>query len=337
MPDNNIFYVILRNVNEFCVTQAMTGGTPPSVDEYFMRYHDNAYLLRMKSERTFLDYAVPVDEVNAFADWIKQNLGEKQRWISTFDLRGKQEYHAFAVIGSDEYTLDPDQLREKMNGLREKCGEPLNPRECYNYLHPQPKPLQGDFTRFSVSHALCTPPHNHTLPCPPPENYKSYLSNPNGKAYIVLWHNDKKLSCDIPDELIPYIKEQLRELTQKTCEPYNTSGDWYARINIDNSTLDYSVDPIAAIQFLRDVAERCGLKLDPLQSPDMTNEERRAASPFNNFGMMSLNNFIQAAANNVPTYDNKPEAIPENAWKCPRCEHICTGKYCPECGTQRPD
>ncbi|MBR4628068.1 MAG: hypothetical protein IKO47_10285 [Ruminococcus sp.] len=332
------FYVILRNVYEYCATQAMCGGTPPSVDEGFFRYTGERYLLRMKSGVGFSDYAVPDDAANDFMDWIKQNLDEKAPpFIDTISLRGKQEYHAFANIGRDEYSLDPERLRETMNSLREKCSGPMSARECYNYLHPQPAPLEEDFRTFSVAHALCTPPHNYTLPCPPPENYKSCLSNKSGKAYIILWHNSKKLSCDIPDEVIPYIKEQLRELTQKTAEPYNIPGDWYARVQIDNSKLEYSVDPIAAIQFLRDAAGKCGLELDSLENPDMTNEERKAASPFlihNN--MFMVNSDKMGLSSTAPAQLTEPEVIPENGWKCPQCEHICTGKYCPECGSQRP-
>ena len=59
-----------------------------------------------------------------------------------------------------------------------------------------------------------------------------------------------------------------------------------------------------------------------------------------NVGGMNAQNLYQMGAQQQaqqPAPAPAPAAAPANSWKCPQCGAEATGKFCPECGTKKPE
>ncbi len=57
-----------------------------------------------------------------------------------------------------------------------------------------------------------------------------------------------------------------------------------------------------------------------------------------NVGGMNAQNLYQMGAQQQPQQPAPaPAAAPANSWKCPQCGAEATGKFCPECGTKKPE
>ncbi len=239
--------------------QTICGGPPVNTDYRVTSLKDGKYLLTHEAS----DYAVPRDAAEKFVKDVLSKCGEKHRGFFPLEpsLNGKEmaavvETREAGQVDTYYHDMDEEILYQMLEELRAVCGEPLNQRDRINYCYPNPN-LPEDFELSSIHHQVYPGPD--PVPDPAfgtirPDVMLSafYFSNQN--ACLVIREGDSENSYSVPSDLLPWIKEQVRELCKDPKEAYVEVGEWEGFIRFDQEHERIFTDPERTLALLKEIA-----------------------------------------------------------------------------------
>ena len=117
---------------------------------------------------------------------------------------------------------------QMLTSLKDECGDPLDRRGLINHCYPNPKLPDGDFELKSIWHRIFIyddTPASVIRPSTPDLKSRHFWVHEN-EAHVEIREESVEKKYDVPMELIPEIKQRVRELCADPAEAYVESGDW---------------------------------------------------------------------------------------------------------------
>ena len=326
-----IAYRYLPGYNQECRSM---NGNPAIYDNRLTNRKNNVYLLEFGNS----SYAVSTERGDQFVEEVLSKCTDKHRGLFPSELPGcDKEYVAVVEISEGSlysyYDMDADVLLQMLETLKAESGEPLTRRELINHCYPNPKLPEGDFDVKSITHQIfiyekSSPSVIQTFH---PDKRTSHFWIFNDEAHLELREDNTKNTYDVPSELIPWIKEKVRELCADPAEAYVEDGkpESYIYFGKDGDERIFT-KPDNTYALLKDIASKSILK-ETKEIKDNGNPYGGATSINAFFGMNSLNGMMGTAMlqNSSPA----PAHIPSDGEKCKYCgAPKNAGRFCSECG-----
>jgi len=346
-------YIAYRDLKTHYTQNSLYGGVPYNNDYKFTAIKDGLYYLLTLNGA---NYRVSKEAGEKFIeDVLNKCTGEHQgsfpfvRSLNgkdmaaviersrEVDLRGRghltsQDFH---------YDMDADVLYQMLEELRAGSGEPMDKRALMNYCYPNPTLPEGDFDLTGIYHCIyCTPdnkPNSVIQTVFPDEKVSCFSISKNG-AYIQMRVDDNKVMSNVPAELIPEIKEKVRELCKDPAEAYVEHGDWEGFIRFNNDE-EISTDPDKTLELLNEIASKSEYdKTEAVDTKKYYTVGKRKTPPggFEGFGMFGMMGGFPVAPSVSPadTPSASTEEPASDSKKCKFCGADVTHgtKFCSECG-----
>ena len=319
-------YIGYRDYSKYEQAMGGMGGTPVNSDNRLATAGNGAYLLTFDG----LDYAVSDERGEKFTGEVLAKCTGKHRGFFPEEPPYDNKVSAAIVeIHKDRehsyYDMDAGELLKMLTALRDESGEPLDRRGVINYCYPNPKLPEGDFDLTGIIHRKYIPDNTpvSVIPASNPDKVASEFRFSNGEAMLEIREDNIKNTYHVPDELIPEIKEKVRQLCADPAEAYVEEGDFESYVRFDGQRI--FTYPDKTIELLKEIASKSELK-DTEEVKDVSFSG--GASSF-------------FAFNGVPGPASAPmQVIPPEPVSAPRVQGFCTycgaprtgGKFCTECG-----
>lgn len=319
-------YIGYRDYSKYEQAMGGMGGTPVNSDNRLATAGDGAYLLTFDG----LDYAVSDERGEKFAEEVLAKCTGKHRGFFPEEPPYDAKVSAAVVeIHKDRehsyYDMDAGELLKMLTALMDESGEPLDRRGVINHCYPNPKLPEGDFDLTGIIHRKYIPDNTpvSVIPAGNPDKVASEFRFSNGEAMLEIREDNIKNTYHVPDELIPEIKEKVRQLCADPAEAYVEEGDFESYVRFDGQRI--FTYPDKTIELLKEIASKSELK-DTEEVKDVSFSG--GASSF-------------FAFNGVPGPASAPmQVIPPEPVSAPRAQGFCTycgaprtgGKFCTECG-----
>lgn len=319
-------YIGYRDYSKYEQAMGGMGGTPVNSDNRLATAGNDAYLLTFDG----LDYAVSDERGEKFAEEVLAKCTGKHRGFFPEEPPYDNKVSAAVVeIHKDRehayYDMDAGELLKMLTALRDESGEPLDRRGVLNHCYPNPKLPEGDFDLTGIIHRKYIPDNTpvSVIPASNPDKVASEFRFSNGKAMLEIREDNIKNTYHVPDELIPEIKEKVRQLCADPAEAYVEEGDFESYVRFDGQRI--FTYPDKTIELLKEIASKSELK--GTEKVEDVSFSGGASSFF--------------AFNGVPGPASAPmQVIPPEPVSAPRAQGFCTycgaprtgGKFCTECG-----
>lgn len=319
-------YIGYRDYSKYEQAMGGMGGTPVNSDNRLATAGNGAYLLTFDG----LDYAVSDERGEKFAGEVLAKCTGKHRGFFPEEPPYDNKVSAAVVeIHKDRehsyYDMDAGELLKMLTALRDESGEPLDRRGVINHCYPNPKLPEGDFDLSNIIHRKYIPDNTpvSVIPASNPDKVASEFRFSNGEAMLEIREDNIKNTYHVPDELIPEIKEKVRQLCAYPAEAYVEEGDFESYVRFDGQRI--FTYPDKTIELLKEIASKSELK--GTEKVEDVSFSGGASSFF--------------AFNGVPGPASAPmQVIPPEPVSAPRAQGFCTycgaprtgGKFCTECG-----
>lgn len=319
-------YIGYRDYSKYEQAMGGMGGTPVNSDNRLATAGNGAYLLTFDG----LDYAVSDERGEKFAGEVLAKCTGKHRGFFPEEPPYDNKVSAAVVeIHKDRehsyYDMDAGELLKMLTALRDESGEPLDRRGVINHCYPNPKLPEGDFDLSNIIHRKYIPDNTpvSVIPASNPDKVASEFRFSNGEAMLEIREDNIKNTYHVPDELIPEIKEKVRQLCADPAEAYVEEGDFESYVRFDGQRI--FTYPDKTIELLKEIASKSELK--GTEKVEDVSFSGGASSFF--------------AFNGVPGPASAPmQVIPPEPVSAPRAQGFCTycgaprtgGKFCTECG-----
>lgn len=319
-------YIGYRDYSKYEQAMGGMGGTPVNSDNRLATAGNGAYLLTFDG----LDYAVSDERGEKFAEEVLAKCTGKHRGFFPEEPPYDNKVSAAIVeIHKDRehsyYDMDAGELLKMLTALRDESGEPLDRRGVINHCYPNPKLPEGDFDLTGIIHRKYIPDNTpvSVIPASNPDKVASEFRFSNGEAMLEIREDNIKNTYHVPDELIPEIKEKVRQLCANPAEAYVEEGDFESYVRFDGKRI--FTYPDKTIVLLKEIASKSELK--GTEEVEDVSFSGGASSFF--------------AFNGVPGSASAPmQVIPPEPVSAPRAQGFCTycgaprtgGRFCTECG-----
>ena len=334
-------YIGLRDLASFYASLNMCGGTFENLDSRLTTVKDDIYLLTFAGQ----DYAVSKERAEQFiAEVISKSTGSHP---GSFPMKpalsGSGTVAVVEIPDGDEkkhYDFDADLLSQMLTALKDECGSPLDKRGLINYCYPNPS-LPEDFDLKTIYHQIyCGPDNTPTSVVRTvfPDTETSHFWILDDKAHVVIREGNNENKYNVPDDLIPEIKDKVRELCKEPAEAYVDPGNWESYITFGKTKERIFTDPDRTLELLKYIASKS--VFDSTEQIDKNKYYSFNPNPNLGFGMMGfMNGFpMNQTASPAPQAAPQPAAVSDpDSWDCIMCGGKGNrGKFCTECGSPRP-
>ena len=228
------------------------------------------------------------------------------------------------------YDMDDELLLQMLDDLKAKSGEPLSERELMNYCYPNPALPEGNFELCEIYHGIYFKPDNTPASVIGSFDSDKKISclkvNRNGSS-IQIREGDKNVISKVPEDLIPWVKEKVRELCSEPAEAYVENGCCEGYIKFGKKKDRIFTDPVKTLELLNEIASKSEYEKteEAVNNVQVANTFPMGAFPgINLMGGMCVNPSV--------TPGQTAEPVSGGA-KCSYCGADVTGKkFCTECG-----
>ena len=337
-------YIGYRDLAYYTARMIVCGGTPENPDQRLYNFKDDIYLLTFCGQ----DYAVSKERVERFKDEVLSKSTGSHPGHFPMMITEHNGKNTAAVIEIDDgqgtryYDFDDELMLRMLTELKDECGNPLDKRGLINYCYPNPA-LPDDFELKTIYHQIyCGPDNTPTSVIRTyfPDTETSHFWILNDKAHVVIREGINENEYNVPDNLIPDIKEKVKELCKNPAEAYVDPGKWEAYIQFGKMKERIFTDPDKTLELLKYIASKS--VFESIKEIDTKKYYPYHTNPGNAFGMMGFMNAMplnQTPVTNVnsPVQKNTAPSDPDS-WDCAVCgKKGNRDKFCPECGVQRPE
>lgn len=338
-------YIAHRNLKIHYAQNNGCGGPAYNNDYKFTCINGGIYYLLTQNGT---NYAVSKENGTKFIEEVKSKCtGEHPGFFPFVPSLNGRETAAVIEMSRDVdngrftmeqhfyYDMDDEVLLQMLDDLKAKSGEPLNARELMNYCYPNPTLPEGDFILDEIYHGIYCKPDNTPVSVIKPfslDKKISYLSvNENG-VFIQMRVDNNKVMSKAPDELIPEIKEKVRELCREPAEAYVEHGDWEGYVRFGKAKERIFTDPDKTLELLNEIASKSVYeKTEEVDTYKYQAVNKFPAEGFFGFNMMGMGSVMPADASSGTA--PKPAEPASAGTKCLYCGADVTGKkFCTECG-----
>ena len=334
------FYIGYRDLAYYNARMNVCGGTPENPDHRLYNYKDDIFLLRFCGQ----DYAVTKERAERFAEEVisKSSGSHPGHFPLMITEHNGKNTAAVVEIKGDQgtvcYDFDDELLLKMLTELKDECGQPLDKRGLINHCYPNPA-LPDDFELKTIYHQIYFTPDNTPTSVVRtyfPDTETSHFWTLDDKAHVVIREGINENEYSVPDDLIPEIKEKVRELCREPAEAYVDSGNWEGYIQFGKTKERIFTDPDKTLELLKYIASKS--VFESTKEIDTNKFYPYRNAPGFGIGMMGFMNAMPL--NQAPNMNANPPAqqtpVP-GSWKCSMCGAAGnTGKFCIECGSPQP-
>lgn len=262
-------YIAYRDLKTHFIQNNGFGGPPYNNDYKFTAIKDGIYYLLTLDHTS---YAVSKENGDKFIEDVKSKCTGEHPGLFPFvpSLNGKEtaaviemtrevENGRFTMEQHFYYDMDDEVLLQMLEELKAKSGEPLDARALMNYCYPNPTLPEGDFELVEIYHGIYTKPDNTPVSVIKPfspDKKISYLRVNDKGVFIQMRVDNNKVMSKVPEELIPGIKEKVRELCREPAEAYVEHGDWEGYILFGKAEDRIFTDPDKTLELLNEIASK---------------------------------------------------------------------------------
>ena len=298
-------YIAYRDVYKYLNDSGKFGGNPVNTDFRLTTLACGRYLLTCELS----NYAVADDAAEKFISDVLEKCGEKHRGFYP-EVPPQDTRDSVAVVEIQEsgknfyYDMDAEVLHKMLEDLKTGSGVQLDQRGLINYSYPNPE-LPEDFVLNSITHQIYHGPDNtpvSVIKAYEPDKRTSRFQISGDDITVSIRDGDDTKTYDVPADLIPDIRDKVKELCKEPAEAYVDAGDWESFIRFGKKDERIFTDPDKTKALLDYIASRSTLRMLP-----------------------------------VTEVKNNPPVIPVDTSRC----HICgapryseTSKFCTECGVE---
>lgn len=328
-------YIAYRNLEEYLFEHSKCGGVPVNNDYRLTTVKDDVYLLTSSDG----NYAVAKQRAERFVDEVISGSTEKHpgSFPMIREQNGKKTAAVVEVSRDGErvyYDFDDELLLKMLDSLKAESEKLTDKRALINYCYPNPSLPEGDFDLKSIYHQIYAPDNTPPSVIMPERDRKtSSFIDLNGSITVEVREGQTKTTYDVPSELLPEIKNRVRELCREPAEAYVEVGNWEAFIYFGDDSERIFTDPDNTLALLKEIAAKSVFK----GKKDIPLPQGIAAAPNNGLnGFMGFQSmFQQAAAVKVNPAPSQPASASVDGWMCSACGAKNKGKFCMECGSPR--
>ena len=342
-------YIAYRDLRTHYTQNSMCGGLPYNNDYKFTAINDGIYYLLTLNGA---NYAVSKEAGEKFIeDVLSKSTGEHEgSFPFVQSLNGKDmaaviersrevDLNGYKSSRTFHYDMDADVLYQMLEELRTGSGDPMDKRALMNYCYPNPTLPEGDYDLTEIYHGIyCTPDNkpNSVIQTVFPDKQVSCFSISKTGAYVQIRVDDNKVMSNVPAELIPEIKEKVRQLCADPKDAYVEHGEWEGFIRFNNDEERIFTDPDKTLELLKDIASKSEYnKTEAVDTNKYYKVGKLPPGGFGGFGMFGMMGGFPA-----PSVSPAPAATPAastpapspDVKKCAFCGANVTGKFCSECG-----
>ena len=338
-------YIAHRNLKDHYHYNSGCGGVPYNNDYKFTAVKDGMYYLLTRYNE---NYAVSKEAGEKFIeDVVSKCTGDHQgsfpfapsyngkEIAAVVELEREVETERGSFRRDFYFDMDEAVLFQMLEELRAGSGEPLDARGLINYCYPNAVLPEEDFDLKRIYYGL----YCKEEPVPagviqmyhPDKKASSFWANDDG-LHVEIREEDKEIVYSIPAELLPWIKEQVRQLCKEPAEAYVEHGDPEGFIRFGKDEERIFTDPDKTLALLKEIASK-GEKTSEKEVDKSRFYPVRGVQngPMTGFaGMFGFPSMAQqqAQAQTQP----QPQAASDGK-KCTFCGADVRGqKFCPECG-----
>ena len=151
--------------------------------------------------------------------------------------------------------------------------------------------------------------------------------NKNGSS-IQIRTGDNNVISKVPEDLISWIKEKVRELCCEPAEAYVEPGNWEGYVRFGKKKDRIFTDPDKTLELLNEIASKSEYE----KTEVAVNTNMQAINNFT-MGAFSGLNMMGGMAVNPSATSEQPAEPASGGAKCSYCGADVTGKkFCTECG-----
>lgn len=348
-------YIAYRNLKVHFSQNNGCGGVPYNNDYCFTTTKNGGnYLLTIDHN----NYSVSKEDGEQFiSDVLSKCTGEHRglfplcpsyngkETAAVIEVTREVEKHGFTTNEYVYCDMDDEVLLQMLEDLRSRSGEPLDQRALINYCYPNAELPEGDFDLSYIYHGIyCKeePRPAATIQTFFPDKRGSHFWINKDSLFVEIREDNTETTYKVPSEMLPEIKEKVRELCREPAEAYVEHGDWEGYIRFEEDEKRIFTDPDKTFALLKEISSK-GV-LESSNEVDLRKYypvSKAPAGGFPGFGMngfMSLQGLMGMAAESpaeTPAVPSSPAASssPADANRCLYCGADVTGKkFCTECG-----
>lgn len=334
-------YIAYRNLKDHFIQNNAYGGVPVNHDYRFTAVKDGIYYL-LTQDNT--NYAVSKEEGMKFIeDVLSKCTGEHiGLFPSCASIDGKEtaavvELTRPVECGNttrNEYVycdMDADVLLQMLEDLKSRSGEPMDSKTLMNYCYPNSVLPEEDFQLDTIYHGIyCKPDNkpNSVIQTFFPDKMVSHFWTRKDGLSVGIREGDNTVTYDVPVNLLPEIKDKVRQLCKDPVGAYVEHGDWEGFIRFGkNGDERIFTDPDKTLELLKEIASQGTVLSTETVDKSKFYPVNQSTAGFNGLGMMG---FFMSQSVNPP-----PEPSHDDGPKCPCCGAPRTaGKFCTECGAE---
>ena len=326
-------YIAYRNLKDHYAQNNACGGPPFNNDYKFTAINDGVYYLLTKDN---MNYAVTKENGDKFIEEVKGKCnGEHFGFFPLVPSLNGKETAAVVEMSQDRkqfyYDMDDEVLLQMLDDLKAKSGEPLNERELMNYCYPNPALPEGDFELCDIYHGIYFKPDNtpvSVIRTFATDKKVSILRVIKNGSSIQIRTGDNNVISKVPEDLIPWIKEKVRELCCEPAEAYVEPGNWEGYVRFGKKKDRIFTDPDKTLELLNEIASKSEYE----KTEEVETDKMQAASNFPTGAFFGLNMMGGMGVN--PSATSEQPAEPAlGGTRCSYCGADVTGKkFCTECG-----
>ena len=335
-------YIAYRNLGFHFAQNAACGGVPTNNDYrftpveggtcYLLTWENNNYAVSKEDGKKFIEEVLSkcTGEHPGFFPLVPSMDGTDE--AAVVEISRNVEKNGFTREQIFYCDMDAAVLLEMLEGLRAKLGAPMDERALINYLYPNAVLPDGDFDLTYIYHAIyCKeePRAAATIQTFFPDKRASHLWTTKDGMSVEIREDDLKKTYKIPTELIPEIKEKVRELCKDPAEAFVEHGNWEGYVRFGRDKKRIFTDPDKTLALLKEIASKSEFK-----SAQEVDKKKyypvggfAPKTGFMGLGMMGLGMNPAAPA--------APAPAPSDGPKCKFCGANVNGmKFCCECGSE---
>lgn len=335
-------YIAYRNLRDNFAQNNACGGVPVNNDYRFTLANDTDRFLLTQGGA---NYAVSKEAGSKFIeDVLSKCTGEHRGFFPlTPSLNGKETAAVVEIERAVDMNgrtmkqhvymdMDDEVLLQMLEDLKAGSGAPLDERALINYCYPNAVLPEGDLDLTYIYHGIYCKPENKAVSVIqtffPDKRISRLWVNKEGMS-VCIREEDNDVTYSVPADILPEIKEKVRQLCQEPSEAYVEHGNYEGYVRFDKDKKRIFTDPDKTLALLKEIASKSELRTT--EAVDMRNKYpvNNLPNGFTGFGMGFLGMMNPAPAAPAP---QKPSS---DGPKCGFCGADVTGmKFCSECGRE---
>lgn len=257
-------YIAYRDLKRYYNENTLMGGPPANSDFRLTNVKGDVYLLTRGGE----NYAVSKERAERFAsEVLGRCTGEHPGFFPMEpSLNGRETAAVIEEFGVPKrcwHDMDDQVLLGMLEALLAESGEPMDEKALMNYCYPNAVLPEGDFELDTILHQIYCRPLNlppGILPSSQPDRKTSSFRICKGTAELELRKENTLETYDVPAELIPEIKAQVRELCGDPVGAYVENGSREAFVLFGKEEERIFTEPGKTLALLEKIASKSILK-----------------------------------------------------------------------------